>query len=190
MAGNILISSESLADNTFDLAAGIGDAIKGSMGPQVDVGTLYGGAAPEEPTGVYPSLANVTGSTLRAAVIAAAAAIMGSGGEPSTVFVTPAMWAEEMSRETAGGPVNTGTDLVIAGLRAVVVPSLADDDGIVADTSRCYGVVRQDFRAELNTQSDQAWSRDGAQLRVIARLAAVIPAPVSAARSITVTTTP
>ncbi|SDO87050.1 phage major capsid protein, HK97 family [Pedococcus dokdonensis] len=186
MAGNILLSNESLADNTFDLAAGIGDAIKGSMGPAVDAGCLYGGASPEEPDGVYDALANVTGVTLRAAVITAAAEIMGSGGDPNTVFVTPAMWAEEMARETASGPVNTGADLTIAGLRAVVVPSLAAGNGIVADTTRCYGVVRQDFRAELNAQSDQAWSRDGAQLRVIARLAAVVPAPVSAARSLTV----
>jgi hypothetical protein len=96
------------------------------------------------------------------------------------------MWGAEMSRESASGPVFNGTDLAILGLRVVVVPQLHAGDVIVADASRFYGVVRSDPRIEANRQSDAAWSRDGTQVRVITRVAAVIPDPASAGRSLTV----
>ena len=187
MAGNILLSNESVDDNEFDLMGGIGDAIARGMGTKVDDGALYGDGVAPHPDGVYDSLTNVTGSTLREAAITGAAEVMGSGGSPNTLFVTPAMWGVEMARETANGPVFNGTDLTILGLRVVVVPKLHAGNAIVADTSRCYGVVRSDPRIEANRQSDAAWSRDGTQVRVITRVAAVIPDPASAARSLTVT---
>jgi hypothetical protein len=61
-----------------------------------------------------------------------------------------------------------------------------DRDAIVADIYRCYGIVRSDPRIEANRQSDTARTRDSTQVRVITRVAAVIPDPASAARSLTV----
>jgi hypothetical protein len=186
LAGNILLSNESVSDNEFDLLTGIGDAIARGMGTKVDDGVLDGDGTDASPVGVFDSLDNVGGSTLREAAITGAAEVMDNGGNPDVLFVTPAMWGVEMSRETTAGPVFNGTDLTILGLRVVVVPKLHAGDAIVADTSRCYGIVRSDPRIEANSHSDAAWSRDGTQVRVITRVAAIIPDPASAARSLTV----
>lgn len=94
------------------------------MGTKVDDGVLYGDGVAPHPAGVLAGLANVTGTTLREAAVKGAADIMGSGGTPDLLAVTPQMWAAEMSRETASGPVFNGTDLNILGLRVVVVPKL------------------------------------------------------------------
>lgn len=189
LAGNVLVSNEAWTDGTFDLAGSIGDAMRDGMGARIDEGVLYGESGnTAAPTGLYSSLAVLSGPSLRAAAIAGAAEIMGSGGVPTTIFMPPNMWAAEMSRETTGGPVNNGTDLMIAGLRAVIVPTLKPTDAIVADTARCYAVVRSDARIEVNGQSETAWSRDGTQVRVIARVAAVIPSLGGAARALTVIT--
>jgi hypothetical protein len=186
-AGNVLLSNESVSDLEFDLVGGIGEAIARGMGTKVDDGTLYGDGTGATPVGVFAGLDNVSGTTLREAAITGAAEVMGSGGTPNALFVTPAMWGIEMSRETTTGPVFIGTDLTILGLRVIVVPKLHAGDAVVADTTRCYGVVRSDPRIEANRQSDAAWTRDGTQVRVITRVAAVIPDPASAARSLTVT---
>ena len=186
LAGNVLLSSESIMDAEFDLLSGIGDAIARGMGTKVDDGVLYGDGVGAHPDGVFAGLDNVTGTTLREAAIAGAAEVMGSGGTPNALLVTPGMWAAEMARESANGPVFNGTNLTILGLRVVVVPKLHAGDAVVADMNRCYGVVRSDPRIEANRQSDAAWSRDGTQVRVITRVAAVIPDPASAARSLTV----
>jgi HK97 family phage major capsid protein len=60
MAGNILLSNESIDDNEFDLLGGIGDAIARGMGTKVDDGVLYGDGVAPHPNGVYDSLTNVT----------------------------------------------------------------------------------------------------------------------------------
>ncbi len=80
------------------------------------------------------------------------------------------------SRQTGGGPVNTGPDLTIARLRAIVVPSV--QNGTASSSTPCgaRGVVRSDTRVEVNSHADAAWSHDCTQLRIIARVAAVIPA--------------
>ena len=93
---------------------------------------------------------------MREAAISAAAAVMGAGGVPDRLFVSPTLWAGEMSRETPNGPVNVGSELVIAGLPVTVVPKLKATDAIVADTTRAYAVVREDARIEVNRFSDQA----------------------------------
>ena len=186
LAGTILLSSESVDDSDFNLLDAVGSAVADAMGPVVDQGVLYGDGTLPDPVGVFAGLAHVTGPSLRAAAINAAAEIMGAGGKPDTLFVTSTAWGVEMSREGASGPYYSGSDMLIAGLKVVVVPSLHAGDAIVADASRCYGIVRSDFRIEVSRVSEQAWSRDGSELRIIGRIAAIVPVPAKSARALTV----
>jgi hypothetical protein len=188
MGGNILTSNEAWTDGTCDLAGSLGDAMRSGMGALVDEGILYGEAGNAAAlTGIYAGLTNISGATLREAAITAAADIMGAGGVPNRLFVSPTLWAREMSRETPNGPVNDGAEVIIAGLPTTVVPKLKAADAIVADTTRAYGVVREDSRIEVNRFGDQAWTRDGVEVRVVARVNAAVPAPANTARSLTVT---
>lgn len=105
---------------------------------------------------------------------------MGAGVVPSVVSITPAMWATEMSRETAVGHVNAGIDPSIAALRAVVVLSLPAGDGIYVDTIRCFDVGRAHCR-DRDPVGRRVESR-GHTMRVVAYHSAGLTA---AARSLT-----
>jgi hypothetical protein len=47
-------------------------------------------------------------------------------------------------------------------------------------------VLRSDFKVDVADQTSRAWSQDGREIRIIARVAAVIPVPSQAARSLTI----
>ena len=45
---------------------------------------------------------------------------------------------------------------------------------------------REDGRIDVNRFGDHAWTREGVEFRVVARVNAAIPAPANTARSLTV----
>lgn len=186
LAGTVPLSNESIANSAIPLADQLGQAIAQSMGQRADYGALYGDQDPQ-PVGVYDTLPNVTGPDLRQAAITAAAEIMGQGGTPTTVFVTASMWGSEMARTDANGqPLYTGTEPNILGLRLVVVPALHEGNAILADTSRSYLVMADDYSVDHTTEGGGAFEHDAALVRVRARLVAKIPNTLGAARSITI----
>jgi hypothetical protein len=68
----------------------------------------------------------------------------------------------------------------------VVVPKLHTSDAIDADSTCYYGIVRSSPLIVANRQSDAARTRDEPKVRVITRVAAVIPDLASAARGVSV----
>lgn len=187
LGGLLLLSNESIADSAFPIADELGRMIKDSMAPKADRDILYGNPNPAAPTALFDSLDTATGPTLRAAVVDAAASIMGAGGSPSHVLLSPALWAAEMERRE-DTPHVTGPLLADLGLNltVTVAATLQDSDALVIDKSGCFGVVRSDYTIEASREAAQAWTHDGISLRVLARLAATIPAPGKHARAVAV----
>ena len=110
---------------------------------------------------------------------------MGAGGIPTGCSLArpcgPGRWPGDAERP--GEPGRRTHHRRTADNRR---PELKPTDAIVADTSRAYGVVREDSRIEVNRFGEQAWTRDGVEVRVVARVNATIPAPADTARSLTV----
>ncbi len=187
LAGLIEITNEAIDDSEFSITGAITNAIRDSMLVKAERDTLYAPAVPNAaaPTPVVPGLgAAVSGDSLRLAAIAACGEILGAGGRPDRIFISPDLWVAEMQgRALDGGSlVDPFTDL---GLRTVIVPNLDAEDGIVADSSRVYAVWRKDASIEMS--DTPAWSRDAWSFRVKARLVLAIPQVAKAARLLAVT---
>ena len=190
LAGMLLLSNESIADPDLNLTGEVGRLVRESMAAKADVDLLYGVTtpAPEAPVGVFDDLAVVDAITLRAAVLDAAAAIMGAGGMPNVVLLSPALWSAEMTRReaqaAATGPLFSDLGLP---LEVKVAHTLKATDALVLDNTGCFAVVRNDFSIEASGTSGDAWTHDGVSLRIKARLAMAIPSPSKHARALTVT---
>lgn len=187
IAGLIEISNEAIDDSEFSIAGAITNAIRDSMLVKAERDTLYAPAVPNAaaPTPVVPGLgASVTGDAVRSAAIAACGEILGAGGKPDRIFLSPTLWVAEMQRRDLEGVplVDPFADL---GLRTIVVPNLDDEDAIVADSTRVYAVWRKDASIEMS--DTPAWSRDAWSFRVKARLVLAIPQVAKAARLLAVT---
>jgi hypothetical protein len=193
LAGLLLLGNEAIGDSELNLTSEVGRIISESMAAKADVDLLYGvtPAAPEAPVGVFDDLTNVSEATLRASVVAAASDIMTAGGTPTTVILSPALWAAEMTRrETTPSAVGALFDDLGLGLDVKVAATLTATDGLVIDKAGCFGILRNDYSIEASSQAGTAWTHDGVSLRVKARLAMAIPSPAKHARSIAVDTTP
>jgi hypothetical protein len=189
IAGRILLSNESIADADLPIATEIGRVIAGSMAAKADADLVYGDVGnPAAPTGFFDSLPTADGDDLRAAVVTAAGEIMGAGGSPNVVVLSPAGWAAEMQRREATyvGAAPLFADLGLTDLQVVVAATLADGDALVLDKAGCFAVLRSDYSIEASRETTEAWSRNGVSLRVQARVAAAIPTPAVHARAITV----
>lgn len=189
LAGMILLSNESIGDTEMNLTSEVGRLIRESMAATADTDLCYGvtPAAPEAPAGYFGDLTSVSEASLRASVVAAAADILAAGGTPTTVILSPALWAAEMTRrETTPTAVGALFDDLGLGLDVKVAATLTATDGLVIDRAGCFGIIRTDYSIEASTDGGTAWTHDGVSLRVKARLAAAIPAPSKHARSIAV----
>ena len=189
LAGMILLSNESIGDSELNLTDEVGRLIRESMASKADTDLVYGvtPAAPEAPAGFFGDLTAVSEASLRASVVAAAADILAAGGTPTTVLLSPALWAAEMTRrESTPTAVGALFDDLGLGLDVRVAATLEATDGMVIDKAGCFGIIRTDFSIEATTDGGQAWTHDGVSLRVKARLAAAIPAPAKHARAIAV----
>lgn len=178
IAGQLLLSNESVADQELNLTSEVGRLVRESMAAKADTDLTYGTGPAPEPVGFLPGLTPVVNTTLRGAVIDACSEILAAGGTPTTVLLSPAQWAAEMRRReetyTAGGALFA--DLGIP-LQVKVAHTLEADDGLVLDKAGCFGIVRSDYSIEASSEGGSAWSHDGISLRIKARLAVAIPAP-------------
>jgi hypothetical protein len=188
IAGNILLSLESVSDTDLNITAEVGRLIRESMTGKADTDLVYGVADnTAAPAGFFDLLPPAEGATLRAAVVDACAQILGAGGNPTTVLISPALWSAEVTRrETVPAGSGLLSDLGIP-LAVKVAATLKATDALVLDQAGCFGVVRNDYTIEGSIDAPGAWDRDAVALRVKARLAAVVPAPSKHARSVTVT---
>ena len=190
LAGLLLLGNEAIGDSELNLTNEVGRLIRESMAAKADVDLLYGVTtpAPEAPVGVFGDLDVVDAITLRAAVLDACAAIMGAGGAPNTVLLSPALWSAEMTRREAqaatSGPLFSDLGLP---LTVRVASTLKPTDALVLDNTGCFGIVRNDYSIEASGTSGDAWTHDGVSLRIKARLAMAIPSPSKHARALTVT---
>jgi hypothetical protein len=188
LAGLLLLSSESVGDTELNLTTEIGRLIQQGMAAKADTDLIYGPdtPAPEAPAGVFDGLTLVDEDTLRASVVAACADIMANGGTPTTVLLSPSLWAEEMQRRE-DTPVAVGpllADLGLPGLEVKVANTLKAGDGLVVDKAGAFAILRNDYSIEASTEAATAWTHDGVSLRVKARLAVAIPSPGKHARAL------
>lgn len=189
IAGRILLSNEAVGDTDMPLADEVGRVIAGGLAAKADRDLVYGDVGnAAAPGGFFDGLPTADGDDLRAAVVTAAGEIMGNGGTPNLVVLSPAGWAAEMQRREATyvGAAPLFADLGITDLQVVVAASLDDGDALVLDRAGCFAVLRSDYSIEASRETSEAWSRNGVSLRVQARLAAAIPTPAVHARAITV----
>lgn len=188
IAGQVLLSNESIGDGDLNLTDEVGRLIAESMAAKADATLVYGPtpANPAAPAGFYTGLTKKTATTLRAAVTAAAAEILAAGGSPNTVLISPALWKGEVDRREAV-PAGTGLlDDLGLPLAVSVAATLKATDALVLDKAGCFALLRSDFAIEASREAGDAWAKDGVSLRVTARLAVAIPAPAKHARSIAV----
>lgn len=190
LAGQILLSNESVGDSELNLTTEVARLIGESMSARADIDLCYGVTPPasEAPVGFFDALTTVDSTTLRGAVVDAASAILTAGGNPDTVLMSPALWAAETIRRESQ-PTATAALFADLGipLKVKVAATLAATDALVFDSTGAFGVIRNDFSIEASDSAGDAWSRDGVSLRVKARLAVAVPSPAKSMRALTVT---
>jgi hypothetical protein len=187
LAGLFSLSSELADDSTFGITAALGDAVRDSMGPELDDGLLNGTGTAPQPVGVIGLAPAVDGADLRAAVFAAVAEIGEDGGTADTVALSPTDAAAEGSRVgTDDHPVYPNGMTTLAGLRVVQVPALAQS--LVYDATRVLLIVRDDFSVEAS--ADAGFTTDTVAVRVRGRFAVAVPCIGKSIRKLTVAGAP
>ena len=121
-----------------------------------------------------------TGTDLWTAVHAAKADIIGGGGIPTTVALTPTAIVEEESRLDGDlRPMYPDGLTRYAGLDVVAVPAMAATEGLVYDRAGCYLVVAEDFRVTPSRDYAPAYQRDSIALRVSGEFTVACPVPAA-----------
>lgn len=184
LGGIIDLSNESVDDPLFNVTSAMTELLRDSLSRDLDLGLLSGSGVPPEPVGVIGVAAAVTGADLLEAVAKARGAIGDQGGSADKIALSATALANaDTDRDVNGQLVYPGGFAAAAGLTAVQVPALATP--LVYDSSRCYTVVRADPSVELSR--DWHFSRDATSVRIKARVAAAIPAPLKSIRKLTIT---
>jgi HK97 family phage major capsid protein len=187
LAGLLTMSSEFVDDNELPISGLLGSAVADSMGPELDRGLLFG-AGGDEPEGVMdiaPAVAG--GADYRADIIHAWGQLVDAGANAETIvaFTSASVIAYELARTTSEGvPIHAdgAAAMVGPGIRMIGVPSLSAGETLVADVSRLYLVLRQDFEAKM---SDQAkFANDQIVLRIKGRFGIACPNPGKTIRTI------
>jgi hypothetical protein len=191
LAGLIGLSNESLDDASIPIGTLTGQAIRDSMGPQLDDGLLHGTNTPPQPDGI---LAHATAAAnkpdFRQAVIGAWGELVDGGAPADSVvaFANPVILATEWERAgTTGDPIHpdssTGVLTIGPGIQTVAVPKLvggATPEILVCDTSSVFLVIREALTVE--TSSDLYFASDSLALRVKGRFAVACPTPAKSLR--------
>jgi HK97 family phage major capsid protein len=187
LAGLFSLSSELVDDTSFGIVAALGDAVRDSMGPELDDGLLNGNGTAPQPIGVIGLAPAVDGTTLRDATFNAVAEIGEDGGVADTIAMSPTAVAAEASREGSDGhPVYPNGFAAIGGLKVVPVPGLAQS--LVYDSTRVLFIVRDDFSVEGS--EDAGFTTDTVAVRVKGRFAVAVPCVGKSIRKLTVAGVP
>lgn len=188
LAGLITFSNESLDDPDEPIGDLLAAAVADAMGPDLDDGLLFG-AGGVEPEGCF-SLApeSIGGANFRADVIGAWAELVDAGADPASIvaFASASVIGWELARTTLDGvPIHAdGAEAIVGpGIRMVAVPSLSAGQTLVADVSRLFLVVRNDFETKFSDQA--AFANDQALCRIKGRFAVACPQPAKTLRKIT-----
>lgn len=188
LAGLITFSNESLDDPDEPVGDLLSAAVADAMGPELDAGLLFG-AGGVDPDGCF-SLAPeaIGGADFRADVIGAWAELVDAGADPSSIVVLRLRArdrlragahhhrrrADPRRRRRGDGrswrPHDRG-------------PLASAGQTLVADVSRLFLVVRNDFEAKFSDQA--AFANDQALCRIKGRFAAACPQPAKTLRKIT-----
>jgi hypothetical protein len=189
IGGKFLLSNESVDDADFPVAMFIRQAIGRSVVRKAAADLVYGVADnASAPVGVFDSLGHVEESTLRAGVVAAVASIARNYGRATDAVIAPELWEAEVNRREALGVPSAGATGLFddLGIKTSISPALKETDCLVVDRSKVYKILRRDLTITSSDLTSEAWNSDGTSVRIIARLAAAIPRPTEAARSVKV----
>ncbi|MBI4882897.1 MAG: phage major capsid protein [Actinobacteria bacterium] len=187
LAGLVKMSNEFVGDNELPISNLLRDAVADSMGPKLDVGLLFGGGAPE-PNGILALAAeSVIGPDFRSSIIGAWGELVDAGANPESIvaFASAGVVAWELGRTNdQGTPVHAdgAAAMVGPGIKLVAVPSLSAGATLVADVSRLFLVLRDDFEAKFSEHA--AFANDQTVMRVKGRFAIACPTPGKALRVI------
>lgn len=185
LAGIVGMSSEFVDDNELPIGNLLGQAVADSMGPKLDSGLLVGAGAPA-PTGILASAtAGPAADDFRQAVIACWGAMVddGANGENIVAFASGSTVAAELGRvNLEDTPIHPAgmVPMIGPGIRMVAVPSIAAGTVLVADVSRTYLVLREDFSAEMSEHA--RFANDQVVMRIKGRFAVACPTPAKSLR--------
>jgi hypothetical protein len=183
--GVLKIGNESISDSSLDLTALLTVMLRDSLSRDLDLGVLTGGGPPE-PDGVLPAAPSVTGADLLSAVSAAIGGVADSGGVPDTLAISGTQLAAENAKlSTAGGLAYPNGFGAAVGLRPVVTPGLSVP--LVYASASCYLVING-ADSQVDASPHAYFNQDAYGLRVKARVAAGIPAPLRAIRKLLIGT--
>jgi HK97 family phage major capsid protein len=189
LAGLITSSNEFVDDNELPIEPLLAQAVQDAMSPTLDVGLLFGSGAGGQPEGVMDhAVEAVGGADWRADVIGAWGELVDRGADPESIvaFASASVIAWELSRTNdQGTPIHAdgAAGLIGPNIRLIAVPSLSAGQTLVADRSRLYLVLRNDFIAEASAHAK--FSTDQSVIRVKGRFACACPTPEKALRKIT-----
>jgi HK97 family phage major capsid protein len=187
LAGLFSLSSELVDDSSFGITLALGDAVRDSMGPELDDGLLNGNGTAPNPVGVIGIAPAVDGADLWSAIAAAIAEIGDDGGTADTIALSPSDAATEGSKlGTDGHPIFPNGMATMQGLRVVQVPQLAQS--LVYDSTRVLFIVRDDFTVEAS--ADAGFTTDTVAVRVKGRFAVAVPCVGKSIRKLTVAGAP
>lgn len=188
LAGLLSMSNESLSDSDQPVGDLLSAAVADAMGPKLDHGLLFGGGG-DEPDGVLDvAPVAIGGADWRADVIGAWGELVDAGADPETIvaFSSASVIGWELSRtDDNGQPIHPDGSVAMVGpsIGMVAVPALSSGVTLVADVSRLYLVVRNDF--EVAFDSSAAFASDSTLARLKGRFTIGCANPGKTLRKIT-----
>ncbi|CAN5439734.1 hypothetical protein BH10ACT2_BH10ACT2_08380 [soil metagenome] len=187
LAGLVTMSSEFVDDAELPLSQLLADAVADSMGPALDFGLLFGSGAPEPLGIIAAAIESTIGPDFRSSVINAFGELIdrGANAESIVAFASGSVVAYELGRTNDHGtPIHQDGAQAMLGpsIRLIAIPSLSAGETLVADVSRLFLVLRDDFEAKF---SDHAgFKTDEVVMRVKGRFTVACPTPAKALRVI------
>jgi HK97 family phage major capsid protein len=186
LAGVFELTSEMVADASFNIAGALGQVIADRLGVQLDDGLIRGGGDPEDsPVGVWGIAPAVDDAPLWPGIWSAVGDLGDAGGQASHVALKPSTWADEAGRtDDVGRPLYPDGLVRVGGLNFVKVPSLAADECLVYDANQVRLIVRRDFGLEADKSA--GFARDVVLARIIGRFAVGVPVANKGIRKLTI----
>ena len=176
-----------IGDSVVPISSMLATAVQDSMSAELDEGLLHGNGTPPNPNGVLAAApAAAAGDNLRTAVITVWGELVGAGTDPA--YVPPTLAASELAAvDLQDRPVHDdGAALMLGpGIPMLPVAQLGADEALVADVTRVFLVIREDFRVDVS--ADAGFVTDSAMVRIRGRFNIAAPTPSKSMRMATVT---
>jgi HK97 family phage major capsid protein len=170
------LSNEVVSDASRSSINAIGDELMKAVGLATDRAILVGAGPPRQPVGILGQIEQNVDGVVDSYddVVAAVGQVTQHGGEPDSLYCSPADWTkllllkDEVGRPLIAPDVAERAQPRFASLNVYSTPALTAGTAIVGESGQIIVAIRRDPSVELSGEA--AFTADGTLIRCVTRM--------------------